>query len=46
MFSTYSVNFINRPKSPNYKIGTDVRRPLSGNNNTPGVGTYSFPRKP
>lgn len=33
----------NRPSTPSYKVGSDVRKPLSGNENTPGPGTYQIP---
>lgn len=28
-----------------YRIGTDIRRPLSSTNSTPGVGTYNYNNK-
>lgn len=37
---SYHPNFSDRPKSPSYRMGTDVRRPLNETGQTPGVGTY------
>ena len=40
---SYSSKFSDRPTSPNYKMGTDHRRPLSAfSDKTPGPGTYKY----
>jgi len=41
----YTPRLSNRPSSPNIKIGSDLRKGLYDNLNTPGPGTYNLPGK-
>ena len=42
---SYNPNFTDRPKTPSYRIGTDVRKPLNDQTKTPGPGTYQLPHR-
>ena len=42
---SYNPSFCDRPKSPEIRLGTDVRKPLTQTGRTPGPGTYEQPHR-